>query len=78
MLKSRTFARSLARLGAVSTAALVAAPAFAQSTNPIVQMIESVGLDGIVAAVVAMGLIIVSIALAFKGPDVAKRGVKKV
>lgn len=74
MKKSRIFGR----LAAVSALAVVASPAFAQASNPITQMIESVGLDGVVAAVVAMGLIIVSIALAFKGPDVAKRGVKKV
>lgn len=67
-----------AKAAAGLTVAALSVPAFAQSTNPIVQMIESVGLDGIVAAVVAMGLIIVSIALAFKGPDVAKRGVRKV
>lgn len=66
------------KAAALTVLAGASVPAFAQSTNPIVQMIESVGLDGIVAAVVAMGLIIVSIALAFKGPDVAKRGVKKV
>lgn len=70
--------RILGRLAAVSALAVVASPAFAQASNPITQMIESVGLDGVVAAVVAMGLIIVSISLAFKGPDVAKRGVKKV
>lgn len=66
------------KAAALTVLAGASVPAFAQSTNPIVQMIEAVGLEGVVVAVVAMGLIIVSIALAFKGPDVAKRGVRKI
>lgn len=66
------------KAAALTVLAGASVPAFAQSTNPIVQMIEAVGLEGVVVAVVAMGLIIVSISLAFKGPDVAKRGVRKI
>lgn len=77
--KTRSVARKYgAKVAAVTALGALSVPAFAQSTNPIVQMLESIGLDGISAAVIAMGLLIVGIALAFKAPDVAKRGVKKV
>lgn len=77
--KTRSVARKYgAKVAAVTTLGALSVPAFAQSTNPIVQMLDAIGLDGVAAAVIAMGLIIVGIALAFKAPDVAKRGVKKV
>lgn len=77
--KTRDVARKYgAKVAAVTTLGALSVPAFAQSTNPIVQMLEAIGLDGVAAAVIAMGLIIVGISLAFKAPDVAKRGVKKV
>lgn len=77
--KTRSVARKYgAKVAAVATLGALSVPAFAQTTNPIVQMLESIGLDGISAAVIAMGLLVVGIALAFKAPDVAKRGVKKV
>lgn len=77
--KTRSVARKYgAKVAAVVTLGALSVPAFAQTTNPIVQMLESIGLDGVTAAVIAMGLLIVGIALAFKAPDVAKRGVKKV
>ena len=77
--KTRSVARKYgAKVAAVATLGALSVPAFAQSTNPIVQMLDAIGLDGVAAAVIAMGLIIVGISLAFKAPDVAKRGVKKV
>ncbi|MDH1333706.1 hypothetical protein N5D63_06040 [Comamonas thiooxydans] len=77
--KTRSVARKYgAKVAAVATLGALSVPAFAQSTNPIVQMLDAIGLDGVAAAVIAMGLIIVGIALAFKSPDVAKRGVKKI
>lgn len=66
------------KAAALTVIAGASVPAFAQSTNPIVQMIEQIGLDGVAAAVIAMGVLIVGVAMAFKAPDVAKRGVKKV
>lgn len=60
-----------------TAAALVAATASAHA-NPIVTMIEGVDLAGVSTAVVAAGVLIVGIALAFKAPDVAKRAVRKV
>ena len=60
-----------------TAAALVAATASAHA-NPIVTMLEGVDLSGVSTAVVAAGVLIVGIALAFKAPDVAKRAVRKV
>lgn len=60
-------------------AGLAGTAAMAQTaTNPIVQMLESIGLDGVTAAVIAVGLVVVGIALAMKGPDVSKRVIRKV
>jgi len=67
--------RALVAVGA----AAIGTSAMAQTaTNPIVQMLEAIGLDGVTAAVIAAGLVIVGIALALKGPTVAKRVISKV
>lgn len=64
-------------LAVAAVATMGASSAFAQ-TNPITTMLESVDLAGVAAAVAAVGLIIVAVALTFKGPDVAKRVIRKV
>ena len=64
---------------ALSVMVLAASPAFAQEEgNVFTQFIDAIELDGVSAAVIAAGLVIVGIALAFKGPDVAKRVIRKV
>lgn len=65
-------------LAVAGVATLGASSAMAQSTNPIVVMIDAIGLDGVTAAVIAVCVIVVGIALAMKGPDVAKRVIRKV
>ena len=40
--------------------------------------IDAVDLSGISAKVIAAGLLVIAIAIAFKGPDLAKRIVRKV
>lgn len=40
--------------------------------------LDAVNLGGLSAKVIAVGLLIVGIALAFKGPDIAKRVIRKV
>lgn len=66
-------------LAVAGVATLGASSAMAQTaTNPIVTMIEGIGLDGVTAAVIAVCVIVVGIALAMKGPDVAKRVIRKV
>lgn len=68
-----------ARVLAGGALAVVGTSAFAQAaTNPVVTMLEAVTLDGIAAALAAAGLVIVAIALTLKGPDVAKRIIRKV
>lgn len=65
-------------LAVAGVATLGASSAMAQSTNPIVIMIDGIGLDGVTSAVIAVCVIVVGIALAMKGPDVAKRVIRKV
>jgi hypothetical protein len=52
----------------------------AQTADPSVldQFLDAIGLGTVSGKVVAVGLIIVGIALAFKGPDIAKRVIRKV
>lgn len=76
--KTRSVARKYgAKVAAVATLGALSVPAFAQG-NPITTMFESIDTAGIVAAVAAFGLVVVTLALTFKGPDVAKRGIKKI
>ncbi|MBI2724744.1 hypothetical protein DBR23_15310 [Acidovorax sp. HMWF018] len=65
-------------LVAVSAGAFGTAAMAQTATNPINQMLEAIGLDGVTASIIAVCLIIVGIALAMKGPDVAKRVIRKV
>lgn len=62
-----------------AAATLGASSAMAQDAdNPIVTMLNGIGLTGITAAVIAAGLVIVGIAMAMKGPVVAKRVINKI
>lgn len=70
--------RLYARLAALSATALATTATFAQAADPITAALDSVDLTGIAVKVAAVGLLVVGIALAFKGPDVAKRVVRKV
>jgi len=56
----------------------VSAMSFAQTASGIDAALDAVDLSGIVTKVAAAGLVIVAIALAFKGPDLAKRVTRKV
>lgn len=68
-----------AQLAAGTSAALLSAAVSAQTvTDPITTMLDSIDLSGIAVKVAAAGLVIVVIALTFKGPDVSKRVIKKV
>lgn len=62
----------------MAAAATASVGAFAQETNPIITILNSITLAGVAAAIAALALIIVSIALTMKGPDVAKRIIRKV
>ena len=66
-------------LAVAGVATLGASSAFAQAAgNPITTMLDSVDIGGVATAVAAIGLLIVGVALTFKGPDVAKRVIRKV
>lgn len=67
------------RASALAVTAMLANQAMAQSaTNPLTDALDSVDLSGLVTKIAAAGLVIVAIALAFKGPALAKRVVSKV
>jgi hypothetical protein len=67
--------RALVGVGSVAGFSMAHAAA---GDNPIVTLITSIDLTTVAAAVAAVALLIVGIALTFKGPDVAKRVIKKV
>ena len=78
-MKTLNIARKYGSKALVLAAATTASVgAFAQATNPIVTLINGVDLSTVAAAVLAVAVIVVAIALTFKGPDVAKRVIRKV
>ncbi|WPG38744.1 hypothetical protein [Variovorax sp. EBFNA2] len=77
MTKIKTvLSNGYARAGAIVGGALLASPAFAQ-TSPWDAFFDAVDFSGVSAKVIAGGLLIVGIAVAYKGPDLAKRLVRK-
>lgn len=66
-----------AKIAAAGAALTLSTGAFAQSTG-IDSILDAVSLSGIETKVVASCLLIVGIALVFKGPDLAKRIIRKV
>ncbi len=68
-----------AKVVAATSLALVGTAAMAaDGDNPIIVLIDSIGLTGVTAAIAALCLVVVAIALTFKGPDVAKRVIRKI
>ena len=66
-----------AKLALVASGVLSAAvPAFA--VGPIDTIFAAIDLTTIAASVLGMGVLIIGVAMAFKGVDLGKRGVKKV
>lgn len=77
------FARVLfsksARLAAVATGAMLSASAYAQTAaTGFDAALDSVDLTGLAVKIIAAGVLIVAIAIAFKGPTLGKRVVNKV
>lgn len=67
------------KAAAVAVLATASVGAFAQEAgNPIVELLGGVSLAGVAAAVLALAVVIIAIALTMKGPDVAKRIIRKV
>ncbi|MGJ7569629.1 hypothetical protein ACSFBX_03745 [Variovorax sp. RB2P76] len=76
---TRNLARKYGSKALVMAAAATASVgAFAQETNPIITLLNGITLTGVAAAILALAVIVVSIALTMKGPDVAKRIIRKV
>lgn len=66
--------KALAAAGAMT----LSAAAFAQATSPIDTILDGVSLDGIAVKLTALAVLVVGIALVFKGPALAKRIISKV
>lgn len=76
--RTQRFVRNTAaKFAAASVAGLVAVQAHAQSTG-LDAVLDAVDLSGIATKVGAAGLVIVAIALVFKGPALAKRIINRV
>ena len=71
-----SFIARLSGLAAVTAGFFVTSNAFA--VDGITTALAAVDLSGVTTGVVAAALIVVAIALVFKGPDIAKRVIKKV
>lgn len=65
-----------ARIAGVTAAGFAASNAFA--VDGITTALAAVDLSGVAIAVGAAALVIVAVALVFKGPDIAKRVIRKV
>lgn len=77
MLKMKnSFIARLSGVAAVTAGLFATSNAFA--VDGITTAIAAVDLSGVATAVGALALIVVAIALVFKGPDIAKRVIKKV
>lgn len=63
---------------AAAGAMTLSAAAFAQASSPIDTILDGVSLDGIAVKLTALAVIVVGIALVFKGPALAKRIISKV
>lgn len=75
---NKKFRAVSSKVAALPLAALVAvqSSAFAQSANGIESALDAVDFSGVVAKVGAAALVIISVALAFKGPAIAKRVIR--
>jgi hypothetical protein len=75
----RKGSRKIATMATVGTGlAMSSMLARAQSTDPISTVLDSIDLSGVATKIAAVALLIVGIALVFKGPDIAKRVIRKV
>lgn len=66
-----------AKIAAAGVALSLSGAAMAQSTG-MDAILDAVGLGSIEAKISALALIVVAVALVFKGPDLAKRIIRKV
>lgn len=74
-LAARGYTRAVVGTGLLASSMIASAQT---SSTGIDSILDAVDLSGISTKVIAMGLLIVGIALVFKGPDLAKRVIRKV
>ena len=67
--------RALALMAAATVASVAHA---APGDDPLLDVLNSISITGIAAAVGVLALGIVAIALTFKGPDLGKRVIRKI
>jgi len=67
-----------AKVAAVATGLALSGAAMAQTAGPFDAIFDAIDLAGITTKVVAAAIVVVGIALAFKGPDIGKRVIRKV
>lgn len=75
----RHAAAKVSRVGAGLAVMALASPAFAQESTPAWQtLFNAIGIEGLAAAIVVLLLIVVAVAMSFKGSDLSKRVIRKV
>ncbi len=71
--------KKMQALALLAAASVMSSPAFAQSEPSAIETIlDAVTFGAVTTKVTAVAIVIVGIALAFKGPDIAKRLIRKV
>lgn len=74
---TRNLAQKFGAKFALAGGALVPVLARAQATDPVSQIFAAVDLTTVSVAVIAVGLLVIAIVMAFKGIDLGKRAVSK-
>lgn len=72
---TRTYEKAVFGVGLVASSAIASAQT---ATDGISSALDAVDLSGVATKVGAAALIVVAVALVFKGPDIAKRVIRKV
>lgn len=66
------------KYGSGAALAVAAVASHAAGTGPVDTIFAAIDLTTVAASVLGMGVLIIGVAMAFKGVDLGKRGVKKV
>lgn len=74
---TRNLAQKFGAKVAIGGLSLVPVFAMAQGTDPVSQIFAAVDLTTVSVAVIAVGLLVIAIVMAFKGIDLGKRAVSK-
>ncbi len=72
---TRSYEKAIVGVGLVASSAIASAQS---ASDGISSALDAVDLSGVATKVGAAALIVVAVALVFKGPDIAKRVIRKV